>query len=285
MTDPSGFGSGARLTFHGPLSTERADRLAASLAAGGPATVVDYGCGWGELLLEAAPQASGTGIDVRGQDLARGRHSAGKRGLAGRVRFVEGPAADHASPADVVISCGAYQAFGTIPQALAALRPLVKPAGRLLLGAEIWDRTPRDERLANMWPGMTVDDCLFLPDLVDVAVAAGFRPLHIETVTRGEWEEFESGYAAGAEEWLLANGDHPGAAEVRDKLDRHRAIWLRGHRDVLGFAYLILGVPTRTAAPSASPVPAGRTVTPSASPVPVAATPAAPTAAPAPARG
>jgi hypothetical protein len=246
VTDPSGYGSGARLTFHGPLSTERADHLAAELAAGRPANVVDYGCGWGEFLLrvlEAAPEANGVGIDIHGPDLARGREYAEKRGLSGRVSFIEGSAADHASPADVVISCGAYQAFGTIPAALTALRALVNPAGLLLFGAEIWDRTPTEEQLANMWPGMTVDDCLHLPGLVDAATAAGFRPLRIQTATRGEWEEFESGAAAGAEEWLLANGDHPEAEQVRAKLDRHRSIWLRGHRDVMGFAYLTLGVP------------------------------------------
>jgi len=246
VTDPSGYGSGARLTFHGPLSTERADRLAADLAAGTPANVVDCGCGWGELLLrvlEAAPEANGVGIDIHGPDLTRGRQNAEKRGLSGRVSFIEGPAAEHASPADVVISCGAYQAFGTIPEALKALRALVKPAGLLLFGAEIWDRTPTDEQLANMWQGMAVDDCLHLPNLVEAATAEGFRPLRIETATRGEWEEFESGVAAGAEEWLLANGDHPEADQVRAKLDRHRSIWLRGHRDVMGFAYLTLGVP------------------------------------------
>jgi cyclopropane fatty-acyl-phospholipid synthase-like methyltransferase len=246
VADPSGLGSGTRLTFHGPLSVERADRLAAELAGSRPANVVDYGCGWGELLLrvlEAAPEANGVGIDIRGPDLARGRENAEKRGLSGRVSFIEGPAMGHASPADVVISCGAYQAFGSIPEALKALRALVRPAGLLLFGAEIWDRTPTDEQLENMWPGMTVDDCLHLPDLVEAATAEDFRPLRIQTATRGEWEEFESGYAAGAEEWLLANGDDPEAGQVPAKLDRHRSIWLRGHRDVLGYAYLTLGVP------------------------------------------
>ena len=246
MNDPAGLGSGARLAFHGPLSAERADRLAADLAASRPANVVDYGCGWGEFLLrvlEAAPEANGVGIDIRSPDLARARENAEARGLSGRVAFIEGQAADHASPADVVISCGSYQAFGSVPQALTALRPLVQPGGLLLFGAEIWDRTPTDEQLANMWPGMSADDCLYLPDLVEAATAEGFRPLRIQTATRGEWEEFESGLAAGPEEWLLAHGDHGEAAQVRAKLDRQRSIWLRGHRDVLGFAYLTLGVP------------------------------------------
>jgi SAM-dependent methyltransferase len=246
VTDPSGFGSRTRLAFHGPLSAVRADRLAAELAAPGPETVVDYGCGWGELLLRvlvAAPSARGVGVDIHGPDIVRGRENAGKRGLAGRAAFIEGPAADHASKADAVINCGAYQAFGSIPVALKALRALVNPGGRVLFGAEIWDQTPTERQLSAMWPGTTLETCMYLPDVVGAAVDAGFRPLRIETATLGEWDEFESGLATGAEEWLLANPDHPEARQVSDRLDAHLSIWLRGHRDVMGFAYLTLGAP------------------------------------------
>ena len=83
MTNPSGYGAGARLTFHGPLSAERANRLAAELAASSPASVVEYGCGWAEFLLrvlEAAPAASGVGIDISGRDIARASENAERRG-------------------------------------------------------------------------------------------------------------------------------------------------------------------------------------------------------------
>jgi SAM-dependent methyltransferase len=246
VTDPFDFGWGSRLAFHGPLSAERADRLAAELAALDPETAVDYGCGWGELLLRvlsAAPGARGSGIDIHGPDIARARRNADKRELADRAAFIEGQAADHASKADAVINCGAYQAFGSIPEALKALRGLVNPGGRVLFGAEIWDRTPTEQQLSAMWPGTTLSTCLYLPDVVDAAVEAGFRPLRIETATLGEWDEFESGLAAGTEEWLLANPGHPEAGQVRDRLRSHLSIWLRGHRDVMGFAYLTLGVP------------------------------------------
>jgi SAM-dependent methyltransferase len=246
VTELSDFGWGSRLAFHGPLSAERADRLAAELTALHPESVVDYGCGWGELLLRvlsAAPEARGSGIDINGPDIARARRNADERGLADRVVFVEGLAIDHASKADAVINCGSYQAFGSIPAALKALRGLVNPGGRLLFGAEIWDRTPTEQQLSAMWPGTTLSTCLYLADIVEAAVEAGFRPLRIETATLGEWDEFESGLAAGAEEWLLANPEHPEAGQVRDKLGSHLSIWLRGHRDVMGFAYLILTVP------------------------------------------
>jgi hypothetical protein len=153
------------------------------------------------------------------------------------------PTGRHASKADAVINCGAYQAFGGISDALKALRGLVNPGGRVLFGAEIWERTPTEHQLSAMWTGTTLSTCLYLPDVVDAAVGAGFRPLRIETATLGEWDEFESGLAAGTEEWLMANPDHPDAGQVWERLGSHLSIWLRGHREVMGFAYLTLAVP------------------------------------------
>jgi hypothetical protein len=75
---------------------------------------------------------------------------------------------------------------------------------------------------------------------VDQATAAGFRPLRIETAT-SEMEEFESGVTADVEEWLLTNLGHPEAEATRAGLDQHRSYWLRGYRNVMGFAFLTLG--------------------------------------------
>ncbi len=244
MTDIPALGGGTSLEFNGPLSAARADRLAGDLAGRRPATVVDLGCGWGELLLRvlaAAPDARGVGFDTHGPDLVRGRANAASRGLADRVTFVDASASEHDTTADVLVNIGAYQAFGDIDEALRALRRLVNPGGRVLFGAEFWEHPPPPERLARMWPGATLADCDDLPGLVDRTIAAGFRPLRIETVTPDEWAEFESGLAADCEEWLLSHPDHPGAAELRSRLDDQRATWLRGHRGLLGFAYLTLG--------------------------------------------
>lgn len=245
--DPPAIGSGARLRFGSPLSVERADRLTGELAAWKPSTVLDLGCGWGELLLrimEALPGAHGTGVDNHDPDIRRGRGNAAARGLANRVAFVQGQAQDHLSPADLVLNIGAWHALGTMEGALSTLRELVSPGGHLLFAAEFWERPPTDAEVSRMWPGMTADDCTDLAGVVDLAIASGFRPLRIESVTRGEWEEFESLYAAEREEWLLSHHSHPQAGEVRAQLDKSRSIWLRGHRDIFGFAYLTLGTPT-----------------------------------------
>ncbi|MEU6931334.1 class I SAM-dependent methyltransferase [Streptomyces sp. NPDC046374] len=243
---PPRLGSG--LTFHGPLSEARAGRLVARIAAISPGSVLDIGCGQGELLLrvlDAVPGAKGVGIDIDGPELARGRERAAGRGLAGRVDYVEESGVGTAQgPADVVLCLGSGQALcegDTYDPAviLRELRRLVRPGGRVVLGEGFWERTPTEAELGAMWPGARADDHLSLAALVDLAIEAGFRIAWTETASQEEWEEFESGYRHDAEVWLAAHPEHPQAAETRARVDRQRSAWL-GYRTVLGIAYLTL---------------------------------------------
>ncbi len=91
MTDMQAPPRLTRLTFHGPLSEARAARIVDRLARTRPASVLDIGCGWGELMLRilgAIPGTIGTGIDLDERDLARGRDNAQARGLAEHVSFI-----------------------------------------------------------------------------------------------------------------------------------------------------------------------------------------------------
>jgi hypothetical protein len=84
----------SQVTFHGPLSSARAAQLTERLTRNHPGTVLDIGCGWGELMLRilaAAPNATGVGIDLDDDDLNRSRvppglDRDGDRGGVGRVR-------------------------------------------------------------------------------------------------------------------------------------------------------------------------------------------------------
>ncbi|MEU6329423.1 class I SAM-dependent methyltransferase [Streptomyces sp. NPDC047049] len=243
-----------RLTFHGPLSEDRAARMIRRLtdrvAPTALTTVLDVGCGWGEFmlrLLTSTPGATGVGIDLNEDDLARGRTNAKDRGLAERVRFVRESAVDTVQgPADIVLCFGASHALSNAqpPEhtaaALHVLRRLVTPGGRVLLGEGFWQRPPTPGELSAMWPEASASEFHDLSDLVDLAIAAGFRPAWIETANDDEWENFESAYQSDVEEWLASHPDHPLARETRDRADRHRSMWLRGYRGVMGLAYLTL---------------------------------------------
>ncbi|QEU94728.1 SAM-dependent methyltransferase [Streptomyces kanamyceticus] len=239
-----------RLTFHGPLSEARAERIVRRIVVSEPRSVLDLGCGWGELMLrvlDRVPGATGIGVDLNGEDLARGRANAEGRGLGGRAAFVEESATDTAhGPADVVLCLGASHALSSAEpplatvEALRALRGLVNPGGRVVLGEGFWQRTPTAAELAGMWPDARADEHLSLGDLVDAAIEAGFRPLWVEAANDEEWEEFESAYRSDVEEWLASHPGHPLAAQTRAKADAQRANWLHGYRGVLGIAYLTL---------------------------------------------
>ncbi|MFI8166736.1 SAM-dependent methyltransferase [Streptomyces sp. NPDC085931] len=233
-----------RLTFHGPLSETRADALVRRLAGNSPASVLDIGCGRGELMLRvlaAAPGATGLGVDLDAEDLAHGRRAAEERQLTSRVRFLEESATGTPhGPADLVLCVGASQALGgDLPGALADLRGLVTDGGRVLLGEGFWQRTPTVAELSRMWPGAAATDHPGLPGLIDRVIAAGFRPEWTETASLDEWEAFESAYLADTEVWLAEHPGHPQAEETRQRADRHRTAWLT-YRGVLGLAYLTL---------------------------------------------
>lgn len=241
----------ADLDFNSPLSAARAEQIIASLGPLPGALVVDLGCGWAELLLRVVatePAATGVGVDQDQVAIAHGQANALARGLADRVDLRLGDAAGWSGgPADVMLSVGASHVFGGEPAehiavALAALRPLLRPGGRLVFGECFWQRPPTGTEVAAFGG----DPALYrsLDGLVDLAHEHGYRMLALSQATTDEWDAFQSGYRLGWERWLLANPGHPDADDIRKRADEFRTFWLRDCRDVLGFAYLTLVVPT-----------------------------------------
>ena len=242
------------LLFNSPLEACHADALASWVAAGVPpgGTVVDVGCGWGELLLrvlEAAPSARGLGLDRDEAGLVEGRRRAGRRGLGERVEFVGDDAATALPASCAALVCvGSSQVWGPpVEQAqpldyTAALRALRAPlprGGRLLYGEAVWSRPPTPAATAPL--AGRDDELVDLLELTRLAGAAGFAVAGAVEATQQEWDEFESGYAAGWATWLAAHEpDHPDAEHVRASAERQRTAYLGGYRGVLGLAYLRL---------------------------------------------
>lgn len=236
------------LDFNSPLSDQRAAELIHTLQPLEGARVADLGCGWAELLLRIAvaePTITAVGIDINGDTIGRGRANASERDLSAQVELI---AADVSrwqpdTSLDVAICIGSSHAWGDTAAALDALRAMVCPGGRILLGEGFWMLPPSQAALA----ALEGDHLETLAGLVDIAVAHGLRPLAISQASADEWDAFESRYALGWERRLLEHPHDPAADELRAQSDEHRRRWLHGYRGSLGFAYLTLVKPNDSA--------------------------------------
>jgi hypothetical protein len=232
----------AYLDFNAPMSDARAYELINTLQPLAGATVVDFGCGWAELLLrvlETEPTARGFGVDGDESGIARGRANAASRGLDKNTKLDLADVTTWEGPvADIAISIGASHAWGHTRSTLEAMRERTRPGGQVLLGDAFWEQPPTDDILTRL--EAKPDDYGTLAELVDLAMACGFRLLNLATANLDEWDSFESRWCAARERWLAANPDHPEFDEVKTVVDEHRDTWLHGYRGYLGFAYLTL---------------------------------------------
>jgi cyclopropane fatty-acyl-phospholipid synthase-like methyltransferase len=239
------------LTFLAPLSESRADRLVAFLTEDQPSTVLDLGCGWAELLLrvlEAAPAARGLGVDLDEESLALAHRRAVDRGLTDRATFEARDAREMTGSFGAIICIGASQIWGPDVEeaqpldygaALSALRALLSTGSRLVYGEGIWRAPPTPAATAPL--AGRDDEYVFLGDLVELAKAHGFAVMAAHEAGVDEWDEFESGFAAGYAGWLAAHpADDPEADEVRQLATRQHTAYFGGYRGILGLAYLHL---------------------------------------------
>jgi cyclopropane fatty-acyl-phospholipid synthase-like methyltransferase len=228
----------ARMRWNAPLSAEHAELLLDRLDVRPGAHVADLGCGWGELLLRVvghADRVTGTGVDTEARALSRARRLASERHLDGRVQFTEADVSGWDGAAERVLCVGASHALGGSASALSALAGIVPAGGRLLFGDGYWETAP-SAAAAQMFG----EEVLPLAGLLEAGRSAGWRVIHMSVASQLEWDDFESTFRAGRQEWLLAHAEDPRAAGVRGWLDARERQYLEVYRGILGFAYLVL---------------------------------------------
>jgi cyclopropane fatty-acyl-phospholipid synthase-like methyltransferase len=232
------------MRWNTPLSEEHAALLLRRLDVRPGARVLDLGCGWGELLLRVvaaggaagAVATTGVGVDTDDAALARGRALAAERSLDKLVTFVKEDAAAWREPADRVICVGASHAFGGTAAAIEALAGTVRPGGRLLFGDGYWERQPTTDAVEIFG-----DETMPLAELIEQVRGLGWRVLHFSTADQREWDDFESTWYAGRQEWLLEHPEDPRAPEIREELDTRLREYVSVYRGLLGLGYFVLG--------------------------------------------
>jgi hypothetical protein len=179
-------------------------------------------------------------VDTSRYALERAAATAAERGLAERLSLHERDARTYVPDGDydLVLCVGSTHAFGGFAGTLDLAGRHVNSAGVLIIGEGFWQAPPTAAALAALdaAPGDFPD----LAGLVDVAETAGWAPVYAHVSDAAEWDDYEWSWVGSLTDWALDNPGHPNATEALALAREHREQWLRGYRDVLGFATLVL---------------------------------------------
>lgn len=219
----------AALRFNAPMSLERADSLVGHLARAGCRSVVDLGCGRGELarlVAAALPEASVVGVDTNPCAIDTARKRTVGSGGSGRIAFEVADATTRSGPVDAAICIGVSQVFGGPAEMFLHLADLV-PEGVAVIGDGLWETTP------TRWCLDTLGEHpAGLDGLVDLAEAGGWAVIDSGLSTPAEWDAFEQGWVDG----VRSIGSEEALAFAAER----EADYLRRYRGVLGFGWLVL---------------------------------------------
>lgn len=223
-----------------PFTSEQMRLLGSLCELRAEQSILDLGCGKGELLCTWSREhgTRGVGVDVYEPFTAEAEHRARALGVADRVKFVTADAGayepDHKF--HVVACIGSAWVGGSMPDTLDLMRRHAVADDPLLLVGEpfhVGNQPPKQGRTSRA-----------LPELVDVFSQSGLDVVEMVMASQEGWDRYRARKWWTVDRWLRHNPASPEAAEVREHLDRSRHDYLHGERDAIGWGVFVLRVTT-----------------------------------------
>ena len=229
-----------------PLPRDAALRLADAIPLGSGSRILDVGCGPATLLLRLLERsgARGVGVDVSPEALAIARANAQGHVDASRVEFRAVPfdaAVFDDGSIDAALCIGSTHAAGGLDGTLRALRRLLAPGGRALVGEGHWMREPDPAYLAVL--GAVRDELRDHAGNLATAEHGGFEVVDSVVTDRACFDAYEERYARNVERFVGAHPDDPDASAFARRIAAWRDAYARWGRTTLGFALYSLRKP------------------------------------------
>lgn len=235
--------------FASPVSEPLLDQVIAVADPRPGALAFDLGCGAGHMALHLAER---WGLKVRAVDrspimIDEARRRLEGRGDPGSVELHCSSSIDflaRGGEADLLVAIGAVALTKGDQSATAVLKSLaqsVRPGGCLLWGETNWKREPSD--MLRLLLGPTVSVYAAHAEYVRAGEAADLLPLYAVTSSDQEWDEYTFRYTTALENHLRDHPDDPDAAEIRNRAQGWRALYLQEGRETMGFGLYLFRKP------------------------------------------
>ena len=229
----------AQHELQNPTSREKLVLLGERLGLGADSRVLDIASGRGgpALLL-----AETFGCSIRGVEISPDFHAvaverAAAAGLSERLTFELGDGAAAAfepEAYDAALCLGATFVWGSLADTVEALTPAVRPGGHVVVGEPYWRRLPLPEDYEERHDPWTT-----LEGTVTIFETSGLPVVSVIASSDDDWDRYETLHWQAVEAWLADNPGDPDAREVRAWHERHKRIYLRHGRELVGWAIFV----------------------------------------------
>jgi SAM-dependent methyltransferase len=223
-----------------PSSADKLLRVGRALRLADGMSVIDFGCGYGEMLALWAEEFGirGVGVDIRSNACDRARKKMAERGLADRVEIVCANGSQYAfepGSYDAATCIGATFIWGGFGEAVRAMSAAVREGGKLAVGEVHWSTDQVPTAVAERGPG-------FLPEsrLLEIAQEEGYDVECVVRAALDDWDRYESDNWVGLLRWIEANPDHPERQQVIDHLHKCQEEYFTYGREYFGWAIYVL---------------------------------------------
>lgn len=198
--------------------------------------VLDIGCGKAWVMRRWAEMhdIEGTGLEMNPAFLRFAREAATANGTAGKLNFIEGPAADfRPEPAsyDIALCLGATFALGGFVEALEWMATVVRPGGSMVVGDVTLKHRP-PHPIAERLPHDAYDT-------IGIMERHGAEVSAIISASDADFERYISHHRHNTITWAREHPDHPDHADVLKRGQQEWTQYLRLMRPYLGWTIFV----------------------------------------------
>ena len=224
-----------------PSSPEKMIKIGEILRLHPESQVIDFGCGFGEVLALWGEHfgISGLGIDIREHACQRAHQRIDMANLDERIEIICMNGAKYSVEKhvyDVAVCTGATFIWDNFGDALKALSTAVHKEGKIVIGEPYWlsDETPPVYR-------QRMKEVQSEYELLQRIREEGLELEYLVRASLDDWDRYEADNWNGLVRWIEENPHHPERESVVEHLRQSQEEYLQYGRQYLGWAIYVLG--------------------------------------------